>query len=46
MKTKGTDQRKIFAIHISDKVFMSRIHRELLGSNCQKENNLIKTLKI
>lgn len=34
MKRKDTEQGKIFAIHISDKVLMSRINKELLGSNC------------
>ena len=50
MKKKKENEKKSHRlgknICISDKVFMSRINKELLGSNCQKENNPMKTYKI
>ena len=46
MKRHATDQVKIFAIHISDKHFVSRRYKELLQPNKKifKQSKDLKTL--
>ena len=40
MKGQATDWEKIFANHISDEVFISRIYKELSKLNKEKTNYL------
>ena len=46
MKRQITHWGKIFTTHISDKEFISTIHREPLYINNKKTNNLIKMGKL
>ena len=45
MKRKATEWEKIFANHISDEGFPSRIRKELLQLKNIKRNNIIKKSK-
>ena len=42
MKRQATNLEKIFAMHISDKQLVSRIHKEPSKFNNKKMNNSIK----
>ena len=42
MKRQATGWEKMFANHISDKGFVSRIHKELSKPNNKKKKNFLK----